>query len=171
MTELLKAQGKASDMIKKDIQQVFFNQFIDTADSNTIAEFEKTLNLSSLSKTLDERRRIIKACLISSGKLSASKISDVISAYTGAETTVTFEAESYNAEFETLTIYAERGTGVTVDISDIAKLILNKIPAHIFYNIIWDYEFSVAIEAKLEIYNSDVPRCGLYACGQNIPFQ
>lgn len=170
MLELLKAQGNVSDNLKSDIQQVFYNQFIDTADCNTISEFEKVFNLKSSSKTLNERREIVKACLTSSGKLSASKISDVINAYTGAKPTITFESENYQAKFDTLTINAERGMGNTVDIAEIMKLISNKIPAHIFYNLILNYEFVLAIEASFEVYKSDVPKCGLYMCGQNILF-
>lgn len=170
MLEILKANGRLSDQLKTDIQQIFFNQFINEADSNTISDFEKILNLNASSKSLDERRRIVKACLTSSGKLSSSMISDIIRAYTGAEATITFEQEAYMADFDTLTINAERGTGTVINVSEVIKLISNKIPAHIFYNLIWNYEFSLTVETIFEVYNSDVPKCGLYACGQDIPF-
>lgn len=170
MIEILKAQGNISDMLKKDMQQVFFNQFIDTADSGTISAFEKILKLNNSSKTLDERRRIVKACLISSGKLSASKITDIIEMYTGAKVEITFETESYDADYDTLVINAERGSGDIIDVSDVMKLISNKIPAHIFYDVMWFFDFSVAVETFFEIYNPYVPACGQYMCGQDIPF-
>ncbi|MBE6846245.1 MAG: DUF2313 domain-containing protein [Ruminococcus sp.] len=170
MLEILKAHGRLSDQLKTDIQQVFFNQFINEADSNAISEFERILNLNSSSKSLDERRRIVKACLTSSGQLSASMITDIIKAYTDADATITFEQEAYMVDFHTLTINAERGGGDVINISEVIKLISNKIPAHIFYNLTWNYEFSLAVETIFEVYNSDVPKCGLYACGQDIPF-
>ena len=166
MVEILKAQGRLADDMQSSIEQVFSNQFIDSADENVISSYEKIIGIiSDPSKSIGERRRLVKARLIGSGKISASVISDMIKTYTGGDVKCSFEpfdAEENNK----LYINAERGDSTRIDWHEIKNLLDEKLPAHI------EYELSLIIEAPMflffdrEFYSTDLPLCGQYICGQ-----
>lgn len=171
MVEILKAEGKLQDDLKTDIQQMFFNQFAEYADSETIAVYEKIIGIESdISKSLDERRRVVKAFLSGSGKLSAAVIKSVIGSYTGGDAECSLSAVNYGDDFHTLIIEAERGSGNTINLSDITGLIEKKIPAHLKYNLSFYENYELCIETIIEYYLTDIPCCGEYFCGQGIPF-
>ena len=171
MQEILKAQGKLADTLKTDIQQVFFDQFVEYADSETIAVYEKIIGIETdANKSLNERRRIVKAFLTGSGKLSETVIKNMISSYTGGDVQCELDTINYNDDFHTLSITAERGSGETINLSDIISLIEKKIPAHLKYDLSFYENYDLGVETVLEPYLTDIPRCGVYACGQNILF-
>lgn len=171
MQEILKAEGKLQDDLKTDIQQVFFNQFIDYADGETIAVYEKIIGIETdISKSLDERRRVVRAFLTGSGKLSASVIKSVIGSYTEGDVDCDLEKLNSEDDFHALAIKAERGGGSTINLNDITALIEKKIPAHLKYNLSFYENYELCLETILEPYISEIPRCGVYSCGQNILF-
>lgn len=45
MNEILKAFGELSDGLEKDIEEIFENCFIDTADEKVIAFFERVIGI------------------------------------------------------------------------------------------------------------------------------
>ena len=45
MTEILKAQGRLADNLQNSIEQVFSNQFIDSADESVISSYEKIMGI------------------------------------------------------------------------------------------------------------------------------
>lgn len=171
MQEILKAQGKLSDALKTDIQQVFFNQFIEYADSETIAIYEKIIGIETdTSKPIEQRRDVVKAFLIGSGKLSGKVIKAMISSYTNGNVECTLNTANPEDDFHTLLITAERGSGKTIDLRDITSLIEKKIPAHLKYDLSFYENYELCIEAILEPYISEIPKCGVYFCGENILF-
>ena len=171
MQEILKIQGKLSDTLKTDIQQVFFNQFVEHADSETIAIYEKIIGIQTdTSKTLEQRRLAVKAFLTGSGKLSETVIKNMISTYTNSDVECSLDTVNYRDDFHTLMIEAERGSGETIILSDITDLIERKIPAHLKYDLSFYENYNLCIETVLEPYLTDIPKCGVYYCGQNILF-
>lgn len=171
MQEILKAEGKLQDDLKTDIQQVFFNQFIDYADSETISVYEKIIGIEpDINKSLDERRRVVRAFLTGSGKLSASIIKSIIGSYTEGDVECDLEKVNSKDDFHTLVIQAERGSGSTINLSDITGLIDKKIPAHLKYDLSFYENYELYLETVLEPYITEIPRCGVYFCGQNILF-
>lgn len=169
MQEILKAEGKLYDGLKSDIQQVFFDQFVDYADSETVAVYEKIIGIETdTNKSLDERRRVVKAFLTGSGKLSAASIKSLIGSYTQGAVQCDLDKINAGDNFHTLIITAERGGGDTINLSDITELIEKKIPSHIKYELSFYEDRMLRIETILEPYITEIPKCGAYFCGQDI---
>ncbi len=169
MREILKVQGRLADDMQNNIERVFSNQFIDSADSEVISGYEKILGIvSDASKSIEERRRFVKARLIGSGKISASVISDMIKSYTGGDVTCTL-APCDSKKNNKLYINAERGTGSQIYLHEIESLLDERLPAHIEYELSFGIDVPIYLSCEIESYNTDLPFCGLYSCGQ-LPF-
>lgn len=143
MQAILQTNGDLADELQENIEQVINNCFIDTADETTIGKLERFLYLGLYKhRSLDERRRLVKSFFVGSGKVSASMISEMISAYTGAAVAILFEPFD-EAQNNKLYIDFERGQERTLYLSDILSLIEKKIPAHLEYRIALCYSFPV----------------------------
>ncbi len=160
MKAILEAEGQLADDMENNIEQVFDNCFIDTADEPTIARLEKFLHLSLYKqRDLEERRRLVKSLFVGGGKISASMLSEMIAAYTGASVTCTFEpfdAEGNNM----LTINFDRGDEKQLYMSEILQLIAKRIPAHIEYRTAVVYSFPIAVSKKRTSYAYAYELCG-----------
>ena len=68
MVEILKAHGKIADALEENIERVFLNNFILTADEKTIQIWEQDiLNITYQKKlTLEQRKNVIIALLMKS---------------------------------------------------------------------------------------------------------
>lgn len=92
MVEILKAHGGIADELEANIEQTYLNSFIDYADEDTIEQLEKFLNIGlNKSRTLEERRRLVKSYFVGFGKVSASMLAEMIKSYTGASVDIKFE--------------------------------------------------------------------------------
>lgn len=129
MVEILKAYGRIADDLENNIEQIFFNSFIDYADERIIEKFEVFLGIRlNRNRTLDERRRLVKSYFIGFGKISASLIKQMISTYTNAPVDCRFEPfdeEKNNALY--IRVYQNDF------IDDIIEMLSKRIPAHINY--------------------------------------
>lgn len=160
MMAILEAEGNLADDMEDNIEQVFNNCFIDTADENTIGNLEKFLYLGLYKqRSLEERRRLVKSLFVGGGKISASMISEMIAAYTGAAVSCRFEPFD---EFGNNKLYIDfsRGNEKTLYMSDILTLIERRIPAHIEYRTAVVYSFPVVVERNKSSYVFDYDLCG-----------
>lgn len=160
MRAILETEGKLADDIEDNIEKVFNNCFIDTADENTIGNLEKFLSLSLYKqRSLAERRRLLKSLFVGGGKISASMISEMISAYTGEAVSCRFEPFD---EYGNNKLYIDfnRGKEKTLYISDILALIEKRIPAHIEYRIAVVYSFPIGAGKNRNSYIYDYDLCG-----------
>lgn len=152
MVEILKAQGKLADELEDNIEQVYFNCFIDYADEPTLAKLERFLDIGlNKSHTLEERRRLIKSFFVGFGKVSASLLEEMIKSYTGADVSSRFEPcddEGNNM----LYIELDRGDVPTLYMGDINLLLGKKIPAHIAWQAAITYPFPVGIGIRRKHY-------------------
>lgn len=141
MVAILKAHGSVCDTLEDNVEQVYNNNFIDTMDEATITRLEKFLGIAlNKSRTLEERRRMVKAYFAGFGTISASAIQEMIYTYTGAEVEVTFEPFDDEGN-NMLIINIARGDEETIYMSDILLLLSKKIPAHIEYRADLWYDF------------------------------
>lgn len=169
MTEILKVQGRLADDMQRSIEQVFSNQFIDSADSEVISSYEKILGIvPDSAKSIEERRRFVKARLIGSGKISASVISDMIKSYTGGDVKCTL-SPCDSKKNNKLYINAERGTGSQIYLQEIETLLDERLPAHIEYELSFGIDVPIYLGCEIKVYNTELPFCGRYSCGQ-LPF-
>lgn len=160
MDAILHAEGKLADGIQNGIDLMLLNNFIGTADTDTITKLEEFLGLSLMKRRpLDERRRLVKSFFAGQGRVSASRISELIRAYTGANT----ECEFYPFDDEgnnRLDVRFERGDEAVIYASDIYTLIAKMLPAHIEYRAIMTYRFPIGVEKRRYHYPYLYDLCG-----------
>lgn len=160
MDAILRAEGKLADDLQDSIDLMLLNNFIDGADVDTISRFERFIGLSLLKKrSLEERRRFVKSFFSGMGKVSATRITETIRAYTGAETVCDFypfDEEKNNR----LDIMFLRGSEETIYISDIHTLLERMLPAHIEWRAMVVYRFGIGIGCRREHYKYLYEFCG-----------
>lgn len=166
MVEILKAQGKLVDNVQNGIEQVFSNQFIDSADEEVISLYEKISGIvPDRFKTIEERRKTVKSHLIGSGKISASVIADMIRIYTDSDTVCSLELFD-KAGNQQLYINADIGNASSLDVSVIEDFLSLRLPAHLNHELSLCSDLSPEIDFDMEIYESKLPECGRFLCGQ-----
>lgn len=162
MDAILRTEGELADGIDSGIDLVIANNFIDSIDEDTVYLLEKFLGITLMkSRSLDERRKLLKSYFAGQGKVSATRIAEMIYAYTGASVTCEFYAFDDEGN-NRLDIIFERGDEAAVYISDIYLLLSKMLPAHIEYRAMVDYKFAVVIGKKRTHYLSWYPVAGVY---------
>lgn len=160
MVEILKAHGRIADEMEANIEQTYLNCFIDYADEETIEQLEKFLNIGlNKSRTLEERRRLVKSYFVGFGKVSASMLAEMIQSYTGASVDIKFEPFDEEGN-NMLYINFRRGDEPTLYMSDINLLLGKKIPAHIQYQAAVTYHFPVGVGVRRRHYRYGYDLCG-----------
>ena len=75
MVEILKASGQVLDALEDKIEQAYLNNFILTADTETISRWETLLGITySEPLTLPQRKRVVIARLIGYGHIGEPEI-------------------------------------------------------------------------------------------------
>lgn len=160
MVEILKAHGRIADELEANIEQTYLNSFIDYADEDTIEQLEKFLNIGlNKSRTLEERRRLVKSYFVGFGKVSASMLAEMIQSYTGASVDIKFEPFDEEGN-NMLYIHFQRGDEPTLYMGDINLLLGKKIPAHIQYQAAVTYHFPVGVGIRRRHYRYGYELCG-----------
>lgn len=159
MNAILHICGRMLDGMATATEEAVLNRFIDTMDEETTARWETFLYLTAnRNRPLDERKRLIHALLIGHGKISASKIKEVVNVFTGLTADVEFIDEYLRV-------------GIPLDgeyqflLSDIKGLFKKKIPAHLALLMIGKFhttiEQQIRIETELTIKSEFYPRYNL----------
>lgn len=160
MVEILKANGRIIDELEDNIEQVYLNNFIDYADEATITKLEKFLMIGlNKSRTLEERRRLVKSYFVGFGKVSASMLAEMIQSYTGASVESRFEPFDDEGN-NMLYLNFQRGNEPTLYMSDINLLLSKKIPAHIKWQAAVTYRFPVGVGMRRSYYKYGYDLCG-----------
>lgn len=123
MVEILKAHGKIADILEENIERVFLNNFILTADEQTIKIWEEDiLNITYHNKlSLKQRKNVIIAMLCGHGHIGEPEIRQIIANYTSNAVSVDFEKGR-------LFILVD---GIIFDEINLYHTLLKRIPAHI----------------------------------------
>lgn len=160
MKAILSANGSIADELQQNIEQVADNCFIDTADEATIARLEVFLNLGlNKTRTLEERRRLVKSFFVGFGKVSATMLKEMIASYTNSNVEIYFEPGDDDGN-NFLYINFDRGKEETLYINDIEILLSKKIPAHIKYRASVVYRFPIVVSERRTNYNYGYDLCG-----------
>lgn len=162
MDALWRVFGDQLDAIQKGVIQAVDNNFIDTADLETIIKLERFLYITYDGlRTLSERRRLVKSFLVGFGKMSAPAIREIVFAFTGDRADVTLEPfdESGN---NCLYIMAYRGDTETLFLADLESVLRKKLPAHIQFQISIRFTLSPVVVETPRVLKSvfDYPLCG-----------
>lgn len=144
MVAILNAQGKLLDDAKAQIEQNYLNNFIEYMDEAAISDLEEFLEIhNDGTKTLDERKKIVKPYFAGFGRISSTTIKEMIAAYSDATADVRLEPFD-EAGNNMLYIDLTCGQGATVLINDVLNMLSKKIPAHIMYRLFLRYTSSAA---------------------------
>lgn len=118
--------GKTLDIMAEGLESIVSNQFIDSADEDTILRMEKWLGIDTdFSRTLEDRRKKVKLVWNGGEKLSGSFIKSLVRSYTGCEDDPTVKMTTY------LSINAYITSNKAVYISDLVEQLEKMKPAHI----------------------------------------
>lgn len=127
MREILKAQGRLMDDVCAAFELVIDNNFIMTADDQTIREWEEVLHIPrDPSLTLDQRRRIVAGYTSGRGHIGEPEIREIVGQYTENAITVAFAKG-------VITIGIE---GEIFGEDSLVDTLLRRIPAHLALKII-----------------------------------
>lgn len=167
---ILEANGRICDNIIDTINAVLENSFIASADEPTIKRLEKFLGIApDDKKTLEERRSLVHAHFVGFGKISASKIKEMVKAFTGADSTVFFKPIDANGN-NALTIELNRGDNSALNFTAINETIASRIPAHIAYE--WAIRYKRAVAAGPDTspkhYTTAFLSCGTMLVSENV---
>lgn len=122
MVAILNAQGKLLDDAKAQIEQNYLNNFIEHMDEAAISDLEEFLEIhNDGTKTLDERKKIIKPYFAGFGRISSATIKEMIAAYSDATADVRLEPFD-EAGNNMLYIDLTCGQGATVLINDVLNM-------------------------------------------------
>lgn len=130
--------GYTLDVAAEGLEALMRNQFIDSADEETIERLEKWLGITTDStSTLEERRARVMTYWNGTDKLSGSSIKRLAQTYSGSSTSPTVVMTTH------LTITVPVDEDSSVDLTDFLALIGKMIPTHIAYYIIQSTEMEV----------------------------
>ncbi len=145
---ILEADGRMLDEAIKQMNGVLANAFVQTADAATITRLERFLGISvDTSRELEERRSLVFSFFVGFGKISATKIREIIRGFTGADSAVTFNRTD-EAGNSTLVIELERGDNPKLNYTDIDTVLARRIPAHIAYMFYVKHAHSVVADSR-----------------------
>ena len=125
MDGLWKIWGGQLDSVQAGIIGAVDNNFIDFADAQTVTKLERFLGIIyDTPRTLVERRNVIKAFIIGSGRIGRKEIKEIISAFTSGKAEVGFAGG-------VVSIDITKNPGDTFRFADIYFVIGGRIPAHL----------------------------------------
>lgn len=122
--------GWTLDLMAYWLDQIIYNVFPLYADEYTITRFEKFLGIEyDPEATLDDRRRIVAAFYyFGLGKLSRTAIINLIKAYTGCDSDVTYDGMAFFIHID------GQEKPVLVDVK-LLNMISRRMPAHLGYSV------------------------------------
>lgn len=125
MVAILKAFGRLSDGLMDNIEQTHLNNFILTADLDTIKVWEEILEITyEETLTLDQRKSVVIARLMGYGHIGEPEIREIIAKYTENAVAVDFGGGIIYVTID----------GEVFDETNLLKTLLKRIPTHLALN-------------------------------------
>lgn len=122
----LRFAGRTVDQMAQALEEWCANMFIDTMSEDMLSRMEAFYYLDNSGRTMDERRRLLKAAQIGSGKVDVDRIKRIIKAYAGVDCEIEFLHE--------LNITLHAGNKI-VSFTDFTDIIGRQIPAHLSWHV------------------------------------
>lgn len=127
MDAILHICGRMLDGMASAMEAIVLNRFIDTMDEEATARMEVFLYLTgNRGRPLGERKRLIHALLVGHGKMSASKIKEVVQVFTGLPAEVDFIKEY-------IAIRVPLAGDYQFSLTDIKSTLGKRMPAHLAF--------------------------------------
>lgn len=151
-----KFAGWLTDIMANGLELTVANQFVTSMGEEMITRMEVFLSLTSnKSRPLEERRKMVSATLIGFGKISGSRIKEIIKSFVDATVDISFKDEY-------LTILVARKTTeyTVLFMNDIESILSKQTPVHIARKIILNFNWPVTIQSIFKSWIYDFPICG-----------
>lgn len=149
MTEILKAEGKLADDLEDNIELVCFNNFVATADLQTVETWENLLGITNTGDiSLEQRKSNIIARISGYGHIGEPEIRSIVSNYTDQDVSVSFADGTI-----TVVINDE-----IFDEQTLLETLRRRIPAHL--------QLKLLVRNGKTIRTSNTFSCGAYIYSQ-----
>lgn len=122
----LRFAGKTIDQMAQALEDWCADMFIDTMSEDMLSRMEAFYYLDNSSRSVDDRRRLLKAAQIGSGKVDADRIKRIIKVYAGVDCEIEFLNE--------LNITLHAGNKM-IRFTDFTDIIGKQIPAHLSWHV------------------------------------
>lgn len=122
----LQFAGKTVDQMAQALEVWCKNMFIDTMSEEMLSRMEIFYHLGNSDRTLEERRRLLKAAQIGSGKVNIDRIRRIIKVYAEVECEIEFINE--------MNITLHSGNKI-IQFTDFTDLIGRQLPAHLTWHV------------------------------------
>ncbi len=159
MQGILWVTGGELDKAEDGLNRVLLNNFIMDADDKAISRLERFLYLQvDKTRPLDERKRLLASFFVGFGKMSATKLKEIVFSFTNAASEVFFREGVISIEIE-------RGSAPSLYLIDVNTIISRRIPAHLPFILVVKYTVLAEIGALLSGYKFDYPMTNNVLCG------
>lgn len=155
----LNALGYELDLAEESNTRVLMNNFIYSADEQAIERLEKYLYLPvERMKPLEDRRRLVASFFVGFGKMSATKIKDIVYQFTNALPDVEFKES-------TIFVEIERGDTPSLYLVDVSTVLARRLPAHLGFSLSVKITANIEVADNTKIYRFQYPLCNNLVCG------
>lgn len=154
-----KVLGYELDLSENTNMRILLNNFIYNSDEQAIERMETYLYLPvEKTKPLEDRKRLVASFFIGFGKMSASKIKEIVYQFTDALPVVAFKESNIMVEIE-------RGTTPTLYLVDVGTVLSRRLPAHLGFVLSVKITANTEITDKSTIHPFEYALCNQLICG------
>ncbi|MCR5824797.1 MAG: YmfQ family protein [Lachnospiraceae bacterium] len=147
----LQFAGSTIDLMAESLEQWCLNMFIDTMDEEALSRMEAFYYLEeNASRSISERRRLLKAAQLGSGRVTRDRIGRIVESYTGIYPDFEF--------LHTFKIKAGFDEDYTLVARDLTRVLRQQMPAHIAYLLIFTIEMMMDFS---DVEDIEIPKIDL----------
>lgn len=155
MVAINKFGGYTLDRMATDMEQVMKNQFISSADAETLLDMSEFIHLVGYeNSSIEELRKVLGAVWIGNTKFNKTSIKAMVMTYCGCDSVVVF-----THSLTVTAVLADEDTNIFI--GDLLFLFNRKIPTHISWQVILDSRaHDIKIEKSICYWLYDYVKCG-----------
>lgn len=159
MDAIWRAQGTELDDVRSTIERIIFNGYINTADAETIAKYEKFLEITpELGTTLEERRAQVIAVMFPSPHIGAPEIREIFAFFAKGRISVRLVGG-----FVELVVDLKENEVLSAPA--FLRALDRKFPAHLRIGIVFETQIGLCIKTKARGFKYRNPATGVPLTG------
>lgn len=147
-----KFAGKTLDIMANGLETIIHDQFIDSADEETISRMEKWLAIDDAkSRSLEDRKKKVKLIWNGGEKLSGNLIKNMVKSYTGCDEDPSVRMTTF------LRIQTQAKEENTIYLADLLDQLNRMKPAHIRleFNVVFSSKMRFSTKLSHYLFNYD----------------
>ena len=159
MDAIWRAQGAELDGVRSTIERIVFNGYINTADAETIAKYEKFLEITpELNATLEERRAQVAAIMFPSPHIGAPEIREIFAFFAKGRICVRLVGG-----FVELVVDLKENEVLSAPA--FLRALDRKFPAHLRIGIVFETQVGICVKTKARGFKYRSPATGVPLTG------